>query len=388
MSTWRDQLKGGASYNGIKFFVSASESGGGRRVVKHEYPFKDTPFAEDLGRKAREFSLEGFVLGDDYMSARDALIDALESPGEGVLVHPFYGTRFVAVLDYRVRESSDAGGCAQFSISFGETSEAVQPTNVPDPLGAVGASASAAADSVQAEFTASYSPGVFLSSVRASVVSAIAAVRQVLSPIEFEAQQLATINLRLENLEDDLVELTNSPLELHDALSEIFATFTNGSRKALLRVYAFNPGVRPPATTVNRIQEQKNFDALYRLIQRLIVIRAAELILSETFDSYDAAIAAREEITDLLDDQAEQTTDDTFAALIQLRADVCKAVPGADSDLPRLVTVTPPVTMPSLVLAYQLYGNVEKEEDLIARNRVRNPGGVPGGKSLEVLSRG
>jgi prophage DNA circulation protein len=154
----------------------------------------------------------------------------------------------------------------------------------------------------------------------------------------------------------------------------------------VLAIYDYDPGLRPSATTATRLQEQTNFDAAQRLIQQLALLRAAELALDETFDSYDAAVAARDTLTDKLDDQADLATDDTYPLLTQLRADLVKAIPGSGNDLPHLIDHTPIVTVPSLVLAYKLYGNLDLESDLVARNNLRHPGFVQGGQVLEVLS--
>jgi prophage DNA circulation protein len=197
-------------------------------------------------------------------------------------------------------------------------------------------------------------------------------------------QQLAAFKKRLEDFEGALTTLVNTPADLLAQLTDIFDGFVTST--GLLDVYAFDPGTRPPATTSNREQEQQNFDAVQRLVQRLVVLKAAELAADETFDSYEAAASARDLIADKIDDQAEIAVDDTYPALLQLRADLVKAVPGDEADLHRLVKYTPAFTMPSLVLAYQLYGNLDLEADLVARNGISNPGFIRGGEELEVLS--
>ncbi|HZH79574.1 MAG TPA: hypothetical protein VEY88_26365, partial [Archangium sp.] len=63
-----------------------------------------------------------------------------------------------------------------------------------------------------------------------------------------------------------------------------------------------------------------------------------------------------------------------------------KAVPGSESDLPRLVSYTPAGTVPSLVLAHRLYGGVQTEGDMLRRNGIGHPGFILGGVELQVLS--
>src|SRR5688572_26751846 len=80
-----------ASFRGVGFLIDSVDSQFGRHVVTHEYPQRDIPFSEDLGRKARRFSMTAYLVGGDYMLARDVLIAACELPGSGLLVHPYQG---------------------------------------------------------------------------------------------------------------------------------------------------------------------------------------------------------------------------------------------------------------------------------------------------------
>ncbi|HEV2363938.1 MAG TPA: DNA circularization N-terminal domain-containing protein, partial [Caulobacteraceae bacterium] len=95
-----------ASFRGVPFGVLRAESRYGRRLAVHEYPFRDTPWPEDLGKASRRFQLEGFLVSDsrvygggDVIAQRDAMVAAAEKNGQGALVHPVKGEIQVAVLD-------------------------------------------------------------------------------------------------------------------------------------------------------------------------------------------------------------------------------------------------------------------------------------------------
>lgn len=375
----------GATFRGVPFYVSVAERTGGRKTVVHEYPFRDEPFAEDQGRRKRGFPVEGYVIGDDYLFDRDALITELEAPGVGELVHPYYGTRRVIAESFRVRESSGEGGWAQFSIEFTETpAQPAQPTAVPDATGAALASITAARAAVQTEFLATYDPGIYTEGLAAALRAAGLAVESALAQVAQETQPAALMKARLDAIQDTAGSLVAVALDVYGALSEVLNALPSGTDS----VYDFDPGERPPAEPASRVQEQASYDALQRLVQRLVAVRMAEVALSTTFESFEAAVTKRDTITDMLDEQLESASDDAYPVLMQLRADLVKAVPGTDSDLPHLVTYTPPITLPSLVLAHQLYGDATRETELVERNAVKNPGFVPGGQSLEVLSDG
>lgn len=384
--SWRERM-GRGSFRGAGFYLGNWERTGGRRGVTHEYPLRDQGFREDLGRSTRSFSVEGYVVGDDYLAARDALLDALEKSGPGEFVHPAYGTRRVAVTNFRVRESNtDRAGWAQFSIEFEETSaEPVQPTAAPDVQGKLRSTVAAARDSVIAEFLATYSPGVHLESIGDALRSATLAVNNMLETVSMEEQAVALLRSRVTAFTAAASSLASRPSDLVAGLVEMISGLTAGDP---LGLYDFEPGPRPPGTTTNRRREQANFDALRRLVQRLAVVQAAALAIDATWDNYEAAVARRDAIAERLDDQAETAADDAYPTLLQLRADLVKAVPGDGQGLQHLVEHTPVATVPSLVLAHQLYGDVEREADIVTRNRVSHPGFVVGGTPLEVLSRG
>ncbi|HGW7256049.1 TPA: DNA circularization N-terminal domain-containing protein, partial [Escherichia coli] len=95
-SGWREKLLE-ASFRGVPFKVEEESAGTGRRVETHEYPNRDKPYTEDLGKVTFRPSITAYVVGDDCFDQRDRLIDALNKPGPGTLVHPTYGEMKVCV---------------------------------------------------------------------------------------------------------------------------------------------------------------------------------------------------------------------------------------------------------------------------------------------------
>ena len=132
-----------------------------------------------------------------------------------------------------------------------------------------------------------------------------------------------------------------------------------------------------------RERERTNQVEMMAGLRRIIAIEAARLAPMVTFESIEAAQAARDAVAALLEEQAAGAGDTAYPALVTLRSDVLRAVPGT-ATYARVITVTRRVPVPSLLLAYQLYGSVDQESDIVARNGVRHPGFVAG--DLKVLS--
>jgi prophage DNA circulation protein len=143
--SWRARLRP-ASWRGVPFFVSEASGEVGRRYEFHEYPQRDQPWAEDLGRAQRKWSITGYVLGEGYMGTRDRLLAACEQPGPGKLVHPYLGELRVVCDRFRYTERDDEGRMCRFDLSFAEPGQ----SGLPSARRAAGAALQAAAGALQA----------------------------------------------------------------------------------------------------------------------------------------------------------------------------------------------------------------------------------------------
>ena len=123
-----------ASFRGSPFFIEATSRDNGRRIITHEFPKKDIPYSEDMGRKAKTFTIRGYCItypitldGEngalynvDYRIVRDALLRALEAKGPGTLVLSTLPQENVVVTRYRLSEEERFGGYCTFDIEFSE----------------------------------------------------------------------------------------------------------------------------------------------------------------------------------------------------------------------------------------------------------------------------
>lgn len=127
--SWRERLRP-ASFRGVPFFVDDTSTSTGRKIQLHEYPKKDIPYTEDLGKVSKSYSIRAFVIGEDCFDQRDALLDALEQSGPGTLIHPTLGTITVQAGPCRFSDSRTEGGVIRFDLIFypGEEIEAPAAT--------------------------------------------------------------------------------------------------------------------------------------------------------------------------------------------------------------------------------------------------------------------
>ncbi|MEW5904927.1 MAG: DNA circularization N-terminal domain-containing protein [Pseudomonadota bacterium] len=394
---WRDQWQT-ASFRGVVFRFRSAAAVLGRRNVVHSFPGRDEPYVEDMGRKAREFTLEAFVLGDDYIAWRDRLEAACEQAGPGELVHPTRGRMLVAVQDCRPSESVDAGGMASYSLTFIEAGSNAFPSVRVDTQAAVTVAADDAitasvndfADKFSIDGKPSFVAVQALADVNAALDTAYGATLRAFAQINV----LPGIYAGLSTLKGQAEQWLSLPATLGDKLSsqvQMIGDLFEGEHayEAGGAVAESSSGALPSSTsTPARAQATSNTVAVSQLMQRSGLVVAARAAAQISFASSTDALAVRDSLADRLEAAAETASDDVYFALMALRAAVVRDIGARAADLARLMQYTPRATIPAVVLAYQLYGDATRADEIVARNHVRHAGFVPGGEPLEVLANG
>ena len=128
---------------------------------------------------------------------------------------------------------------------------------------------------------------------------------------------------------------------------------------------------------------EANHNAIVDIIRQTAVAEAAEAASAAEFDNRKEATNARDNIVGAIDRAAENTDSmETYLQLTNLRAELTEAVP--QSGLPELITRMIQNPQPSLVLAYEIYGDAKFADEIVQRNGIRHPGFICG--EVEVLS--
>ncbi len=155
--TWIDQLLP-ASWRGVPFGVYDSGERFGRRQAVHEYPFRDTPWVEDMGRATRSLTISGFTVGDDCYLIRDAMAAAAELRGPGLLIHPSLGPLSVSLLTFGASERRELGRVVQFEFEFAQGGNQLFPVLSDSTQSATADAVSSGTSSVGSECGATAGP--------------------------------------------------------------------------------------------------------------------------------------------------------------------------------------------------------------------------------------
>ena len=386
-------------FRNVPFNLDSTTFEGGRRIVVHEYPFKEVSYSEDLGRKKREYSFEAFVNGENYESARDQLIAACENvDGEGLLVHPYFGTKKVVCTGCSVRESKSELGIAFFSLSFVEVGEKLNPSSAIDTASKVKSTIEELQDISSAAFEAIYSVADTPSFVTDSAEEKIQAFTDVVNgqakKINGVTEKLADYTYQIRNMQADIRDIAQTPNRVAQnfvtTLNNFLAILPGGSQQmksALTGVSEYGVDFDTSnSLTSSRLAESENSRALRDLNFELVVGLLAGEATDRIYESYEDAETDRNQVLDLIDTILNRTLDDNvYSGFYRLKHELVKAVPNPDQDLPRIVGVEYTAQMPSLVIAYDLYEALDLEKDLVERNAVSNPGFMPANREIKAL---
>ena len=404
--TWREQLKTGASFRGVPFATVDAEARVGRRSVPHEYPQRDLPYVEDLGRRARVFVVEAYVIGDDYMARRDALMEAIEQPGAGELVHPRWGTLQVAVQDYvSVKESTREGGVARFSISFIESGQNTFPKTTQDTVAEVDAASNVVEDAAAADFASGFDVEGLnaiaeqsLKTVQRDVNELLATARRV-TDVSAAAALVGSVG----GISSNLDALLRSPLTLVANVRGVYSQLIQAVLRPL-GAFAdfggvFQRNARPSSSLVaaarpgsTRARLLANESARADLQRRLALTNQARA-LAVALQANDSGIGTvaraleqRNRLLEQLDIELEENDPpaEVAAGLVRLRAAVTRDVAERAELLRQASTFTPAAVLPALVIAHRVYQDAGRTDELVLRNGIRHPAFVPA-VTLEVL---
>jgi len=376
---WKERLRP-ASWRSIAFFVDDSELAGGRKTVEHDFPQRNIPYIEDLGRRARTFNISAYVLGENYDRQRDALLQACEQPGIGDLVHPRYGKIKAQITEpIRIRERNQDGRIAVFDLVFSQSEDPTQPIIIKDTGTNLFDKINNAIDTVVNIFEAAYDVFQKAQNIIDDVSATVNNLTVALETIKRNGKKALTFQDNFQNLINNSLALIYSAEDFANVIDNLLTTdpsFDGILENLKLKDFQADQNIIEP-----------NNKALNEYIRQMAVIGAANATTGTTLTNVVDAYAIRDLVSDALDSLMETADEPLYSALYELRIAVIEDINARADQLPQLLIKTLVDSIPGLFLAYDLYEDTTRMQEIIDRNNIIHPGFVPGGIEIEVLSR-
>lgn len=425
--SWRDRYNKG-SFRGVEFFTERSNAQVGQRRAVYEIPLDSKGVASiPLGRRPRRFMINACLLGADHDTDAKKLIEAIEEADPGLLIHPYFGT-FGAVMvvpgdSINITQDTKTGGKTEVAFEATESrAKAPTPAARPDKRTAVTTKTAALRVANKEAFESGFTiKGVqdFVQSANLHQLDVViedlrkinGAISAVLSIPGQAASQIDSVSMEVAHLLDtpgDLYDSITGAIEtVYGAITRVAGRFgadtaPNGitatpsaaalaTRSLLLAIPSAGLGAGAPAPgqrdTPARERERANAAAIANASKvaalAAIVDAASELELESKRD----AELARDSLLDQIDEVStrEELSASVFDALEDVRAAVRERL--SSQGLATITTYTPVETTDSLLLAYQLYGDSDRADEIVSRNHVARPHALSAFVPLEVLSK-
>lgn len=367
---WEDYLRP-AAFRGYEFEAVELDEKGGVRLSVDEIPESDDHAVGELGTKVEPLSLRCFVRGDDYLEQIGNLKAAFRKRGAGELVHPWRGRLLVYVQDWTFAHDL-GGGAGEFTIELIPAGVETRPTVTVVTETDVVDKGDAAIGVVNDE-----------RDIAAEIVNALPRTLRVAFGAATEAEYEDILDIF--GVTDAKTRDTLEAMATGTIAADFFGTVD--SLTTLLR-YLTRPGTNVPASvgTPSGDTMAEAAQTLITSIRLPALARACALATEESLPSSDAASELSAILVRVIDAElALEPPDEVFSALSDLRASFVAAMLDAAARLPKLRTLEVRAPTPAMVLAFDLYGDLEREGEIIDVNGGGHPGFLSG--TLSVLSR-
>lgn len=424
--SWKDRLQD-ASFRGVPFKVEGEGAAVGRRVETHEFPNRDKPYTEDLGKITFRPNITAYVVGDDCWEQRDRLIEALNKPGPGTLIHPTYGEVSVCVDgEVKVTTTASEGRMVRFDLQFVEAGELSYPTAGAATANTLASSCSALDDCISDNFN-KFGMGGMPDFVQGDVIERATGILSYASGAMSMVDSYVADAARL--MQGDISVLLPPPSSgkgYVEALQKVWRTGNRlyGNASGVMKMIKGLSGItlghdmaprgvwKTDSKTTQSSKEQGNYvasaarttaisEAAYAvttLPAHPAAVNIAQSQQATGFPSvthpalnnaptetvpvdvptFDELVDIRDTLNAAIDKELSRTTDDrVFLALRRVKSDLNNDIKTRLSQTEKTVVRTPDEVTPALVLAATWFDNAARENDIIGRNAVAHPGFVP-----------
>ena len=358
-----------ASYNKVYFFLEANETQVAKRIVRYEYPNRDVPSTLDLGRKTKQWRVEGFIAGAHYQKDRELLIAELERSAPGKLMHPYLGLLDVRCEGFRVLENNIGGGFVRFEMDFCEVGgfDPIIRKRLDLPGGDLSKSTS-----------------------KAIIDDILGLVTKGTEDLNNFADEINRTTEKIEDVFSELAEFRSAAANVHAAAQDFKGSLKNALSEPVNFLNTFLSVL--DIIFLSEIQPQMVVELLgltpseIPQVDALVATKATDWANHQDLDRASDQEKLKTAILDRLEEviNAPGLSNPLTDQLEAVRVDFIQRSQ-AKSEMNRSKTITLERPTCSLLLAYQLYGDITREAAILERNSVPTPSLLMSGTTLEVM---
>lgn len=367
-----------ASFRGIPFFIETNNQSNGRVLAIHKIPGRDNPYIADLGRKNRPFSINGRVIGDDYIDQLKNLQTASEIAGPGQLVDPDFGNKMVVCEGFSLTTTDSQKRVGRFSFSFIEYSgDDFRVTPAINTRAAVKNAAIQLSENAVNDFVKKFDDPFKPLYIHEKALIKIKKLLILIKKKSFVFNAIDEFNYALNNLVMNANSIISTPQIFADAIRSLFNVPAGG--------YSLISKIDDLFDLFNNIEININ-DQFSTFLKSILIGNIATETTESEFETYDDAVYYNDKVKSSIETLEPFVSDEVFEKLYALKTTVMNDLSARFIDYPRISTIVLNEPTPAIIVAYQLYGSIEKADEIILRNKLLHPGFVPDGIPIKVVS--
>lgn len=417
-----------ASYKGVQFFVDRISSTSGRTKANYLFLNSGRRTSKDLGALPSTFRVTGFTYsqdGDTYAAKRDALRSVLDSELDGIFVHPFAGEFYCSHDSYTWEEDFSKLNICRFTFTLSQVSKdganPLTPTGEIFNSSQIREQALTVNRAIQAACADVFSTSTVVNKDCAdklfedsgdSFKNTFASIGETIADVNSYVGKAIEINEKaayysanplagFAALADGILGVDGLTADTYKKFRTVQAMFNYGNNDSDYSVVENSPTrIDETPTTPEDAERLRNAEAVKTFMQTTALAEAYNYTGSTDYTSTDEI----DDTLDILNEQfvevSELLTDDnlsvytvfdvdvpeytdTYNELLKLR----RYVEGylrtlrASAAYVKIIRVEP---MPASVLAYKLYGDSSRSDEIMKLNGLSDPFSVSG--QIKVLS--
>lgn len=380
-----------ASYKGVAFDVEESGSEHGRRGQQAEFPFSERTAYVDMGIKIRTYSISGIFSGNDHIQRMAALIAAVESRGAGTLVHPTLGVLTVACSSLSVKDDQkESAGVTRFTIEFVDARTLSNGFSFGDSV--YGIAIETVISAVSSSFIQNYRPDLdqwyyrdAVSSAMSRQVNALDTAYQVSVASNKGDEEIRTITdfatIRLDPY--IMADPEKASRVIQNSYSLIDSSPESPARRIQIIRSVMNESTDAITVTGNAAN---SISAIYAMMRGVGVAYLTRMYLEYEPETFSDAMRDFNRIKRILEQEISYAKenckdDDLYLALMDFRSKALRELMTRAFNSPALVTYKFPHPVPSLVAAYEIFGDAKRYREIERRNT-----GMPWAVGKDVIA--
>lgn len=411
--SWKEKLKP-AFLGDIPFYAESSQFDFGRTLKidrpggtkkglsleKKDETEKEGVIIKDLGPREYEIMLKAYFLGDDYIDIRIRFEEAFKAGGVQTLILPLEDPIKVIPARARRRWTNKEGGIEYIECSFYLSTKEPADRIEEDTSKDVSEKATEVSDSVEEDYSSNFSvedtapfveeSGIELAETFSEALDSTKGFGEVSDLFEDWSEKLDTFTLDIADLIRIPERFVADVMELIEGVETAFQNIESAinSQIELFQSFEFSSLV-PGFLSDDRIQQHQNNNSMVAVFKGASLAQISQMTARQEFASKEEALERLDLVLGFIDETIttageEEPLEFLHEPLSNMRAALVKDMLTRAANLPSVLSLEIPAPRPIITVAYDIYGDLGNEEDLIDRNVVRNPNASP--RIMEVIS--